>query len=289
MGLHTHVFLNPATGEELVLPTYAEAGYKWRHGMGMETVTLDQLGDVAVPTVRTLCVEPLEVLLPARDYPFNVPGAGTNPWVYLERLERLCDAGKALRYIVTGTPVNAAVYISELEPSEPDGTGDLHLVIRLQEAKTPKTIPAPADLGLGLNVRDETGDGLMGSTYTVVKGDTMWAIARKFYGDGSLCWRLAAYNGIGNANILHVGQVLQIPPKDQLPATAKVTVYTPAGKQIDKTPGKGTMATMEEQYSKEAASAAVDKLTRAFQVGLTVRNPVITPTTINRQERAPYR
>lgn len=115
MERHTHVFLDVASGEELVMPTYAAAGYKWRHSMGMETVTLDQLGDVAVPTVRALCLEPLEVLLPARSYPFNVPGARLDPWSYVEALERRCDAGSAQRYIVTGTPINAAVYIQEVE------------------------------------------------------------------------------------------------------------------------------------------------------------------------------
>ena len=57
-------------------------------------------------------------------------------------------------------------------------------------------------------------------TYTVQSGDTMWDICRRFYGDGSLCWRLAAANGIANANLIRPGQVLTIPPLAQLPAAA---------------------------------------------------------------------
>lgn len=221
----THVFLDVASGAELVMPTYAQVGYTWRHGMGMEKVALSEMGDIAVPTVRTLCAEPLEVLLPANDYPFNVPGANLNPWAYIEALERRSDARSVQRYIITGTPVNAAVYIEEIAYTEADGTGDMTVTIRLQEAKTPRAVPAASTLGLGLelNSREETGNDLMGSTYTVAKGDTMWAIARKFYGDGSLSWRLAAYNNIPNANIIQVGQVVYIPPKDQLPAAASVT------------------------------------------------------------------
>lgn len=220
-----HVFLDVASGEELVMPTYAQVGYGWKHGMGMETVALSEMGDIAVPTVRTLCAEPLEVLLPAQDYPFNVPGANLNPWVYIEALERRCDARSVQRYIITSTPVNAAVYIEEISYTEPDGTGDLRVTIQLQEAKTPKAVPSASSLELGLELksREEPSSDLIPASYTVVEGDTMFAIARRFYGDGSLCWRLATYNGIKNANVIHPGQVIQLPPKDQLPAAAKVT------------------------------------------------------------------
>lgn len=224
-----HVFLDVASGEELVMPTYAQAGYTWRHGMGMETVSLSELGSIAAPTARTLCAEPLEVLLPAQDYPFNVPGANLDPWAYVEALERRCDARSVQRYIITGTPVNAAVYIEEISYTEPDGTGDIRATIRLQEAKTPKAAPAASSLELGLELesREEPGGDLVPSSYTVAGGDTMFAIARRFYGDGSLCWRLAAYNSIKNANVIHPGQVIQLPPKEQLPAAAKVTKPKP--------------------------------------------------------------
>ena len=220
--LRTHVFLDVASGDELVMPTYAQAGYAWRHGMGMETISLSELGDVAVPTVRTLCAEPLRVLLPAQDYPFNVPGASLNPWAYLEALERRCDARSVQRYIITGTPINAAVYIKEIHYTEPDTTGDMEVTIQLHEAKTPKAIPAASSLGLELGSREDNGGVELPTTYTVVWNDTMGSIARRFYGDASLCWRLAVYNGVKNANFIVPGQVLKIPPRNQLPAASTV-------------------------------------------------------------------
>ncbi len=224
--MRTHVFLDVGSGQELVLPTYVQTGYAWRHGMGMETVSLTQLGDMAVPTVRTLCAEPLRVLLPAHNYPFCVPGANLNPWTYLEALERRCDARAIQRYIITGTPVNAMVYIKEISYSEEDGTGDLTVTISLQEAKIPLAEPVAGD-GVGpspaLASRDNSGSSdLTGGTYIVVQGDTMWAIARRYYGDGSLCWRLATYNQIPNANVIRPGQAVRIPPADQLPTQAAV-------------------------------------------------------------------
>ena len=48
-------------------------------------------------------------------------------------------------------------------------------------------------------------------TYTVVSGDTLWAIAERFYGDGSKYQQIADASGISNPDLIHPGQVLTIP------------------------------------------------------------------------------
>ncbi len=49
--------------------------------------------------------------------------------------------------------------------------------------------------------------------YTVVKGDSLWAIARKFYNDGSQYTKIynANKDKISNPNLIYPGQVLKIP------------------------------------------------------------------------------
>ena len=47
--------------------------------------------------------------------------------------------------------------------------------------------------------------------YTVVRGDTLWGIAKRFYGNGSRYPEIARANNIANPDIIHVGQVLLIP------------------------------------------------------------------------------
>ncbi|WP_418222798.1 GH25 family lysozyme [Clostridium isatidis] len=47
--------------------------------------------------------------------------------------------------------------------------------------------------------------------HTVVKGDTLWAIAKKYYGDGNRYPEIARVNNIANPNIISVGQKLLIP------------------------------------------------------------------------------
>jgi LysM repeat protein len=48
-------------------------------------------------------------------------------------------------------------------------------------------------------------------THTVESGDTLWAIAERFYGDGSKYQVIADASGIPNPDLIHPGQVLTIP------------------------------------------------------------------------------
>lgn len=48
-------------------------------------------------------------------------------------------------------------------------------------------------------------------SYTVVSGDTLSAIAKRFYGNSSEYPKIAAANNIANPDLINVGQVLIIP------------------------------------------------------------------------------
>jgi LysM repeat protein len=48
-------------------------------------------------------------------------------------------------------------------------------------------------------------------TYTVVSGDTLWAISERFYGDGSKYQVIADASGVSNPDLIYPGQVLTIP------------------------------------------------------------------------------
>ncbi|MCP2275262.1 LysM peptidoglycan-binding domain-containing protein [Nocardia amikacinitolerans] len=48
-------------------------------------------------------------------------------------------------------------------------------------------------------------------TYTVEPGDTLWAVAERFYGDGNRYQEIADASGIPNPDAIEPGQVLTIP------------------------------------------------------------------------------
>ena len=50
-----------------------------------------------------------------------------------------------------------------------------------------------------------------GSSYTVVKGDDLWQIALRTYGDAHAWIKIAEANKLDNPNLIHTGNVLKIP------------------------------------------------------------------------------
>lgn len=62
------------------------------------------------------------------------------------------------------------------------------------------------------------------TTYTVQSGDTLWAIAKRFYGEGDKYIYLANLNGISNPSTIRVGQVLKIGTTDAAKADKSTTV-----------------------------------------------------------------
>ncbi len=69
----------------------------------------------------------------------------------------------------------------------------------------------------------------MAQTYTVLKRDTLSSIARKFYGDAKLGQKLADFNGLRDANLVFVGQHLQVPTRRELLGEAPTGELQPAG------------------------------------------------------------
>ena len=152
-----------------------------------------------------------------------------NPYIYLEQLERWSDAGTPVRFLVSGTPTNALVLIETTPYGERDGANDLYVTINLRQYRKPQ-VPVLSASGGGETSRSSSTGAARQRTYTVVKGDTLWGVAKKFYGDGSQYTRIAAANSatVKNPNLIYPGQVLTIPAAGDLPAprTASPSVAT---------------------------------------------------------------
>jgi nucleoid-associated protein YgaU len=57
----------------------------------------------------------------------------------------------------------------------------------------------------------QVGNPITGSTYTVEKGDYLWNIAVRTYGDGYQWVKIARANNLVNPNLIFSGNVLQLP------------------------------------------------------------------------------
>lgn len=57
----------------------------------------------------------------------------------------------------------------------------------------------------------DTTNSIATDTYTVQKGDSLWTIAVRSYGDGYQWTKIASSNNIANPNVIHAGNVLILP------------------------------------------------------------------------------
>jgi hypothetical protein len=75
------------------------------------------------------------------------------------------------------------------------------------EAAAPEAAPAAEEAAATPEPEPEPA----ARTYTVVSGDTLWAISERFYGDGGKYQVIADASGISNPDLIQPGQVLTIP------------------------------------------------------------------------------
>jgi nucleoid-associated protein YgaU len=52
---------------------------------------------------------------------------------------------------------------------------------------------------------------IIGSSYTVVKNDSLWKISVRAYGDGFKWTEIAQNNNIANPGLIHPGNTLTLP------------------------------------------------------------------------------
>lgn len=114
--------------------------------------------------------------------------------------------------------INTLVLIEECNVSETAGEeGDKYFSFKLLEYREfgYKTVVTTqtGSVAKATNAPTTTKNPKASKTYTVKSGDSLWAIAKKFYGNGAKY--MTIYNAnkskIKNPNLIYPGQVLTIP------------------------------------------------------------------------------
>lgn len=213
------ILKNTVTGQELTLPV-TPASYPMAAGRNAETLDMAQTGQVTLPGLRTLFNETIEGMFPARLYPFCAAGAVADPRYYIGLITQWSDQAQVCRYIVDGTGINRPVLLGPLSYGESDGSNDVNYSLPIREYRYLEEAAVEEATGNSARPSEAADQPQSAQRYTVEKGDCLWTICRRIYGDGSLAYRLASVNDIRNPDLIYPGQVLELPDKAALSAVA---------------------------------------------------------------------
>ncbi|AZV59118.1 LysM peptidoglycan-binding domain-containing protein [Clostridium sp. AWRP] len=208
--------------EKLRLPV-PPGNYSIKGSNNNSSFSVENFGEVSFLGKTNLCeIGVIETFFPNKNYTFCQYLEFPKPWDCVNLIEKWRVSGKPIRYIITDTPINIACSIESFEYKENDGTGDISFSLQLKEyriidATTRKfnslsngyqnvTFLA-ADIAA---VNKRPIDKQTPTQYTVKKGDTLYLIAKKVYGDGSKWQELAEKNLIKDPTDIPEGTVLKL-------------------------------------------------------------------------------
>lgn len=209
------IFRNVKTNQELAMPVTPPDFYV-EEGRQIENLSMTETGEVNLPGLRKLFNERMEFLLPSSERNYTAGGWTGEPYAVVDRLVEWSNSGDVLRLIVTDTPVNVPVLLGPVRHGQKDGTGDVYVTLELRRYRELAEESTEVNPDTGNKGRAVFQEKKEETSYTVEKGDTLWGICRRTYGDGSFAWKLAEANGIKNANLIFPGQVVKLPDKGSL-------------------------------------------------------------------------
>lgn len=146
----------------------------------------------------------IRTFLPCAQSPFY---DGTDPETVLNLLRSWQDSGDPIRLIISGTDINDAFLIEDVTETLTEGDRDVGLTLALREYKFKSALAALVKTETTSPRADER---VLPETYTVKRGDTLWGIACRFYGDGTKWGTLAEKNGVSDPRRLQIGTVLRL-------------------------------------------------------------------------------
>lgn len=178
-----------------------------------KVVNVSSIGDINLIGKSGLKEISFSSFFPAQDYYFNEYNNPDKPFQFISKLEKWRESGKPVRVIITKTKINLEMAIESFSYGERDGTKDVYYTIEFKEYKRLKT-KTVAKVKVPKPKRPVRKSKKRKKVYVVKRGDNLWNIAKKHYGNGSQ-WR-KIYNKnkktIGsNPNLIYPGQKYVIP------------------------------------------------------------------------------
>jgi nucleoid-associated protein YgaU len=167
-----------------VLPSTLEVS----NGSQNESINISGLGEVTIIQDPVAKVFSFSSVFPEKYTSICEYNNFPSPWEFVEKFNMFKQHDKPVRFIVTGTPMNYPVTIEDFNYKEGEyDVGDISYDIKLKEfrfvnVRKIDTKKKSASAQKRPNTKTKP------KTYTVKKGDTLWALARNLY-DNSSQWK----------------------------------------------------------------------------------------------------
>lgn len=191
----------------------------------IDTESVIKLGEVPIFNGTSLKTIEFTSFFPNQEYSFCDYAGFMKPYEFSEKIQKWMYEGKPLRVIVTDSPTNMQCLIQQFDTVEQDGTRDLYFTLNLLEYR-PIEVPSLSSSNTSSNSNNtqntsrpsETSNNSSSSqkTHKVVKGDCLYDIAKKYYGNGNLYPKIkeankSKYPSLSKNNIIQINWELIIP------------------------------------------------------------------------------
>lgn len=211
-------WLKKSNSDKIMLPVNPES-FAFTEKHNNTSVNVNSIGEVNLLGKRDLKTGTISSHFPKRDRNYANNSGRQAPYTYINKLLSWKSSGKPVQLIITGTKINFQVTIETLKYGEQDGTGDVYYDLTLKEyraveikkTKLKKTKKKKTTKKKSKPKRPAAKKKT--KTYTVKRGDCLWNIAKRFYGNGAQYTKIYNANRgkIKNPNLIYPGQKLTIP------------------------------------------------------------------------------
>ena len=192
----------------------------------IDTQSVLKLGEVPIFNGTSLKAIEFTSFFPNQEYSFCDYIGFMKPYEFSDKIQKWMYEGKPLRIIVTDSPTNMQCLIQQFDTVEQDGTRDLYFTLNLIEYR-PIEVPnlsnnnqsSSSNNSQNISRPSENNDSSNSNQqkmHKVVKGDSLWAIAQKYYGNGGLYPKIkednkTKYPSLIKNNIIYPNWELIIP------------------------------------------------------------------------------